>query len=200
MMSTNKIAPFGFYNNGQTTDNANNLNKLGLYRIVSLENYQELNYPANNGYIVNQFVSGSGYQLFFYADTTTVYYRHKWNRWSDWIRIDNFGYNSLAELSAGVSPYLFAGVGNNSGLKSGTFTLKTGESISIALGAGVLMLFTDGGQVFSLLGINYWTTEIKTIYTDGRSLNITVTKNDTSGTVTFTAASNRKFHYIFFGE
>lgn len=106
MMSTNKIAPFGFYNNGQTTDNANNLNKLGLYRIVSLENYQELNYPANNGYIVNQFVSGSGYQLFFYADTATVYYRHKWNRWSDWIRIDNFGYNTLEELAAALKPLL----------------------------------------------------------------------------------------------
>ena len=105
-MSTNKIAPFGFYNNGQTTDNADDLNKLGVYRIVSLENYQELNYPANNGYIVNQYVSGSGYQLFFYADTAIVYYRHKWNRWSDWLRIDNFGYNTLEELAAALKPLL----------------------------------------------------------------------------------------------
>lgn len=106
VMSANKIASFGFYNNNQTTDNADNLGKLGVYRIVSLENYQELNYPANNGYIVNQYIGGSGYQLFFYADTTVVYYRHKWNRWSDWIRIDNFGYRTLADLATALKPLL----------------------------------------------------------------------------------------------
>ena len=106
VMYANKLASFGFYDNGETTENANNLEKLGVYRIKALDNYQALNYPADNGYIIHQFTNNSGYQLFFYSDSTVVYYRHKWNRWSDWSRLDNFGCNTLEELAAALKPLM----------------------------------------------------------------------------------------------
>lgn len=40
--------------------------------------------------------------LFTYGSVSRLFYRTCYSSWGDWQRIDNFGYNSLAELSAEV--------------------------------------------------------------------------------------------------
>lgn len=77
----------GFTYRGNTTDNADDLSDIGVYRINQLEGYDSLNYPLNNGYIVN-FRNYRGFQLFYAGDyPTSIYYRHLWNSWTEWKQI-----------------------------------------------------------------------------------------------------------------
>lgn len=77
---------YGIANRGATTTHADNLS-VGIYRISGLEDFASLGYPVNNGYVFSCFTSGAGFQLFFYGDSSVVFYRHKWNRWSDWKKV-----------------------------------------------------------------------------------------------------------------
>lgn len=56
-------------------------------------------YNVNNNLFVVQLASMAN---------RTMYVRFKWNStaWAPWQRIDNFGYNSLAELAAALKPLM----------------------------------------------------------------------------------------------
>ena len=77
------------------------------YGVLVYANSSAANLPvATVGYV---FTTGAanGYRMQIYQTGTTekaIYQRiYIYNEWKPWQRIDNFGYNSLAELSAGVA-------------------------------------------------------------------------------------------------
>lgn len=61
----------------------------GVYHVVRAK------YNVNDNLFIAQTI---------YGDDGSVYNRECWNNtWRSWQRIDNFGYNTLAELNAGVA-------------------------------------------------------------------------------------------------
>ena len=72
--------------------------------------------------------------------------------WSTWQRIDNFGYNSVAELAGGVASEM--------GVKSGFITQDTPTKMK--LGSGFLFM-NIGGSHSSLFHLSYWTPDITLI-------------------------------------
>ena len=86
-------------NKGDIVD-ANNCITSGIYRGRA----NNLNTPEAYGVLVVYLSLGYIVQN-FYAPNSIMYTRYSTNSstWSSWSRIDNFGYNTLAELSEGVA-------------------------------------------------------------------------------------------------
>ena len=84
----------------------------------------EGNPDTNTQWIITTYVSYKesdvywfGYQIAFSEDKKASYIRDRWgSNWRPWIRLDNFGYNSLAELSSGVAELIPSANSKNKGL------------------------------------------------------------------------------------
>ena len=93
-----------YKNNGDLTD-ADTATETGVYRIYGKVNSAPLSYGVlsvdNTGTYIQQIASTSG------VDKPFVYLRSR-NResWSDWSRIDNFGYDTLEDLAAALKPLM----------------------------------------------------------------------------------------------
>lgn len=94
------------YRDGTVYSDANDIVKPGIYRI---NGYLAKNIPDSYG-LLSVFCSiSTGNETvtqLFVNSNNAVFSRCKWtlaSAWSDWSRIDNFGYNTLADLSSAVA-------------------------------------------------------------------------------------------------
>lgn len=193
------IGIVGIY--GQIKD-LNQVKTSGFYKVAGFDSSIS-NTPSGNGYGTLEAIDTGGYILQRYISRNKeIFVRHNMNDvWYPWQRIDNFGYNTLAELSAGVEKQMFPGMAQNtSGFKSGTLNLVSGVDNSIKLGAGLLFTYSSGAQSFRAFGINYWGSDITTIYADTSSQGFAISKNASSSTIVFTPDRDRTLRYVFIGE
>lgn len=90
----------GLYHKGEAED-LDDLKNTGVYIATTTT----LNIPVKDFGVVHVIKSGIYTYQQFSSLNNRGYYTRAWNAtaWTPWNRIDNFGYNTLAELSSGVA-------------------------------------------------------------------------------------------------
>ena len=150
----NPIAYKGTINMAQ----ADSLTDTGIYFINGTSSSNAL---TNDGTLV--MFKGHNYTQTFYSSSNPIaaYIRRRVGTtgdWTPWQRIDNFGYNSLAELAGGVaseiSPLTYLGYFNNetpydSILKSG-YGFSTPDDGSGILGHFIIMVYASSKAVIKI--------------------------------------------------
>ena len=108
-MNTNKVFPS--MNRGVIGQTAavdfNQIVTPGVYYFIR-GNYTHSNTPPESTGGILRVYGGSSYSVQEYSNYgRTSYSRIKWGEtWYDWQRIDNFGYNTLANLATALKPLL----------------------------------------------------------------------------------------------
>lgn len=101
--------PLAYHPRLKMGDDLNNV-KSGMYYTGGMENPKNCPAVYNNCIIqYNNSFSGGRSQILFSTDARQTFVR-TFNsvEWAPWTRIDNFGYNTLAELSSGVAEQMGA--------------------------------------------------------------------------------------------
>lgn len=137
--------PLGYQPRLTAADDLNNV-KSGMYYTGGTENPKNCPDVYNNCIIqYNNSFSGGRSQILFSTDARQTFVR-TFNsvEWAPWTRIDNFGYNSLAELSSGVaeqmmtnSLFAFNNLGN----------LKGSNLENVGNGFGYSFSTNDGSDI-----------------------------------------------------
>lgn len=177
---------FPYIYKGKVTD-ANKITVSGIYKMES----GSQNAPESFGLLIVYTTDGYySVQDFHGMSTGRSYTRRKTSvngSWTSWYRIDNFGYNTLAELASGVAtalnnPLTFKEVLNTSDLNdlrtiTGIWGIQ-GSVTNKPVNAGLCMVLKSGGlypqcvQLF--LGyqgtIHYRVYNENSVWTDWREL------------------------------
>lgn len=85
------------------------------------------------------------------------------------------------------------------GFQLGDAELTVGESSTIRVGSGIIIIYTFGAQICGVFGIDYWTENIVEIYKTN-NVNFTLSKVSNSAEVTITSNTSRRIGYTFLGE
>lgn len=106
-MNTNKAFPFMFQRTITTSDDIDNLPN-GIYGVNASfgASVNGVNYGVLSSFGNTSSSSGFRYQTLYNtaSSQTGFYFRTKSDKgWNAWRTSDNFGYNTLAELSEGIS-------------------------------------------------------------------------------------------------
>ena len=149
VMNTQQEFPYmyigivGIY--GQIKD-LNQVKTSGFYKVAGFDSSIS-NTPSGNGYGTLEAIDTGGYILQRYISRNKeIFVRHNMNDiWYPWQRIDNFGYNTLAELSAGVAETMT--------IRTFNVNINAGESytISTSYGLCVVTAINIGSSVATML-------------------------------------------------
>jgi hypothetical protein len=126
IMNTNKLFPF--MGRGYLKGSANDLygkNKAGIYTVsyYNEPNFSDLPEGVSYGTLSVLADTNFSTQILSSVTNTSYYIRYRSDTaWGAWQRIDNFGYNSLAELSSGVAEQM--------GVLYRTYTTESGGDIT----------------------------------------------------------------------
>ena len=178
-------------------EDLNELKNNGIYTVYDTTQADKtiINYPTSEMYwLVTVFKTAEGNWIKQVA--TSILYHYSYERiwdsskgWGAWYRVDNFGYNTLAELSAGVA--------NVMGVKHGV--IKKDIPTTMKLGSGFLFL-NIGGSHSSLFHLDYWTNAVSLI--GGKPLEALGSIVQTTDKYSFTITMNgtdAKYYFIGYG-
>lgn len=111
-----------------------------------------------------------------------------------------FGYNTLAELAGGVAGMIAPGLGGTM-IHGGILSIVEGETQTISLGSGMLILNTQGAAVCSVYYIDYWSSSIKVIHESGiTNIGLNLSKGEKTSEILISSYKTRKINYLFIGE
>lgn len=86
-------------------------------------------------------------------------------------------------------------------IHGGILSIVEGETQTISLGSGMLILNTQGAAVCSVYYIDYWSSSIKVIHESViTTIGLNLSKGEKTSEVLISSYRTRKINYLFIGE
>lgn len=152
------------FEKGTTSGDLNNLKAVGSYRYTATS----VNTPGPNSVGIVTVTKSEEDRL---TQTAVDYYYGTWNRmfwgaeWTAWQRIDNFGYNTIADLSSAVAGQMKY----NASKMVFDFRTSTTTDVTLPSYGMILLSIVYGSELYGLYLIQCWdgVISIKTINESG---------------------------------
>ena len=86
-------------------------------------------------------------------------------------------------------------------IHGGILSIVEGETQTLALGSGMLILNTQGAAVCSVYYIDYWSSSIKVVHESGiTTVGLSLSKGENTSEILISPYKTRTINYLFIGE
>lgn len=107
---------------------------------------------------------------------------------------------SKADLATVVAGIIAPGLGGTV-IHGGILRIVEGETQTLALGSGMLILSTQGAAVCSVYYIDYWSSSIKVVHeSDITTIGLSLSKGEKTSEILISSYRTRNLNYLFIGE